>query len=113
MVSSGESMALLEAELSLTKRLLADAQKLARIGSWEWDLGSDVVTWSDELWRIYGLEIGSVELSYENFPEPAPPDDPSSVDERTRRCFATHEPFEDVKRIVRPDESEFLMRTRG
>ena len=41
------------------------------------------------------------------------PDDRASVDERNRTCFATHEPFEDVKRIVRPDGVEFLMRTRG
>ena len=110
----GESrIAELEAELSRSRRLLADAQQLARIGSWEWDLQTDVVTWSDELWRIYGLEIGSVELSYENFLGRVHPDDRASVDERNRRCFATHEPFDDVKRIMRPDGSEFLMRTRG
>src|SRR3954451_8160071 len=103
----------LEAELALSRRLLADAQQLARIGSWEWDLASDEVTWSDELFRIYGLAPGSIELSYENFLGRVHPDDRASIDERNRRCFETHEPFEDVKRVVRPDGSEFLMRTRG
>lgn len=103
----------LVAELALTRRLLDDAQQLAKIGSWEWDLATDVVTWSDELYRIYGFEPGGVEVSYENFLARVHPDDRASVDERNRRCFETHAPFEDVKRIVRPDGSEFLMRTRG
>ncbi|MCW2991065.1 MAG: sensor protein [Solirubrobacterales bacterium] len=103
----------LEADLELSRRLLADAQQLARIGSWEWDLGTNVVTWSDELYRIYGHEPGSIEVSYEAFLARVHPDDRASVDERNKRCFETHEPFEDVKRILRPDASEFLMRTRG
>lgn len=103
----------LETELELSRRLLADAQQLARIGSWEWDLATGVVTWSDELYRLYDLEPGSVEGSYEEFLGRVHPDDRSSVDERNRRCFETHEPFEDVKRIMRADGSEFLMRTRG
>ena len=37
-------VSLLRAELELSKRLLADAQALARIGSWEWDLATNVVT---------------------------------------------------------------------
>ena len=108
-----DRIAELEAELALTRRLLDDAQQLARIGSWEWDLASNVVTWSAELYRIYGYEPGGVEVSYERFLEHVHPDDRESVDERNRRCFATHEPFEDVKRITRADGHEFLMRTRG
>lgn len=103
----------LREELALSRRLLADAQQLARIGSWEWDLGTNVVTWSDELYRIYGYAPGAVEVSYEEFLARVHPDDRASVDERNRQCFATHEPFEDIKRIVRPDGSEFLMSTRG
>lgn len=103
----------LEADLALSRRLLADAQQLARIGSWEWDLATNIVTWSDELYRIYGYTPGSIEVSYEAFLGRVHPDDRESVDERNKRCFETHEPFEDVKRIIRPDGTEFLMRTRG
>jgi PAS domain S-box-containing protein len=38
------------------ERQLADAQALARVGSWEWDIVADRVTWSDEHYRIFGLE---------------------------------------------------------
>jgi PAS domain S-box-containing protein len=112
-VDTDARIAQLQADLVLSRRLLADAQQLARIGSWEWDLATNVVTWSDELFRIYGYEPGSVEVSYEAFLGRVHPDDRESVDERNRRCFEDHRPFEDVKRIVRPDGTEFLMRTRG
>ena len=112
-MSTAATIAELQAELSLSRRLLADAQQLARIGSWEWDLASNVVTWSDELFRIYGYAPQSVEVSYEAFLGRVHPDDRASVDERNQKCFADHEPFEDVKRIVRPDGTEFPMRTRG
>jgi hypothetical protein len=44
-------VALLE-ELQRSRRMLAAAQQLACIGSWEWDVAAGVVTWSDELFRI-------------------------------------------------------------
>src|SRR5258705_5922347 len=72
-----------------------------------------MVGWSDELYRIDGLAPGSILPSYEEFLTRVPPDDRDSVDARNRRAFADHQPFEDVKRIVRGDGAEILMRTQG
>src|SRR3954451_2114942 len=49
------------------ERQLASAQQIAHMGSWEWDAQSNVVTWSDELYRIYGLEPRSCEITFESF----------------------------------------------
>ena len=103
----------LRAELTHARRRLSEAEALARIGSWEWDIPTNTVTWSDELYRIYGLAVQSFEPTYEKFLERVHPDDRASVDERNRKAFTDHQPFEDVKRVVRPDGSEFLMRTQG
>ncbi|MCW2958530.1 MAG: hypothetical protein JWP18_1333, partial [Solirubrobacterales bacterium] len=92
---------------------LAEAQELARLGSWEWDVASNVVSWSDELFRIYGVKPQTFVPSYEEFIGRVHPDDRASVDARNHKAFADHEPFEDVKRVVRPDGSVFLMRTQG
>ena len=100
-------------ELRRTRDMLAEAQRLARLGSWEWDIPANRVTWSDELYRIYGLAPGEIAPSYEGFLERVHPDDRDAVDARNRAAFADHQPFEDVKRCVRPDGTEFLMRTRG
>jgi len=100
-------------ELRRTKDRLEESQRLARLGSWEWDIVNDKVIWSDELFRIYGLEPGAIEPTYELFLERIHPQDREAVDQRNRKAFADHEPFEDVKRATRPDGSEFLMRTQG
>src|SRR3954454_1307933 len=92
---------------------LSAAQQLAKLGSWEWDVAANVVTWSDELFRIYGLEPQSLTPSYEDFLQRLHPDDRDDVDARNHKAFADHEPFEDVKRVLRPDGSVFLMRTQG
>lgn len=106
-------LAMAEAELSAAHRQLVEAQQLARIGSWEWDIPNNVVWWSDELYRIYGLEPRSIVPSYEEFLAYVHPSDRDSVDARNRKAFADHKPFEDVKRIVRADDREILMRTQG
>jgi diguanylate cyclase (GGDEF)-like protein/PAS domain S-box-containing protein len=102
-----------EVELRRTRDMLAEAQRLARLGSWEWDIAENRVTWSDELYRIYGLAPGEIIPSYESFLVRVHPDDREAVDARNRKAFADHQPFEDVKRCVRPDGTEFLMRTKG
>ena len=70
--------------LARMRRKMADAQALARIGSWEWDIPANVVWWSDELFRIYGLEPGAVVPSYEGFLNYVHPDDRAAVDERNK-----------------------------
>ena len=71
------------------------------------------MTWSDELYRIFGLEPGEVDPSYKNYLEHVHPDDREAVDARNRKAFADHQPFDDVKRGLQPDGSVFLMRTQG
>ena len=89
-----------ESELRRTTEQLAEAQRLARLGSWEWDIPHNKVTWSDELFRIYGLEPGEIEPSYEEFLDRVHPDDRESVDARNHKAFADHQPFDDVKRCT-------------
>ena len=42
--------------LARDRERLAEAQRIARIGSWEWDVGPDVLIWSDEIYRIFGVD---------------------------------------------------------
>ena len=99
--------------LRVSEARLCEAQQLARLGSWAWDIRANVVTWSDELFRIYGLEPQSFDPSYEAFLERVHPDDRADVDARNHKAFADHQPFEDVKRVTKSDGSVFLMRTQG
>lgn len=60
-------------------RSLEQAQRLANLGSWEWDLECDVLSWSDEVFRILGLEPCSVAPSYDLLLELTHPDDRERV----------------------------------
>ena len=66
-----------EAEEALreSEARLAEAQRLTHIGSWEWHLARDEVHWSDELYRIFGLEPGQVAPSLAAYAERVHPED--------------------------------------
>lgn len=95
------------------QRQLLDAQELAHVGSFEWEIESDQVRWSDELYRIYGVAPQEFEATYEAFLERIHPDDRARVDAAIRRCIATGQPFEMEERILRPDGSVGVLETRG
>src|SRR5438067_9228593 len=61
------------------EKQLATAQQITHIGSWEWNIDTNVVLWSDELYRIYGLEPQSCEITFETFLDRLHPDDRERV----------------------------------
>ena len=56
-----------EQSLRASERRLVEAQRVARIGSWEWDLATDVITWSDEHYRLFGVERDQFEPTFDRF----------------------------------------------
>jgi PAS domain S-box-containing protein len=92
-------------QLASAAASLAEAQELARIGSWEWDIGSDRVTWSDELYRLWGLEPQSVELTYERYLESVHPADREQIRMIVERALESKVPYEFDHRVVLPDDS--------
>ncbi len=103
------------AERSLAHRSseLTEAQRVARIGSWTWDVGDDVVTWSDELFRIFGVGPDTFEATYQGFLDLVHPHDRRWVDAAVRRAMATGDAFEFEHRIVWPDGTERTVLGRG
>jgi PAS domain S-box-containing protein len=92
-----------EAELERSRSNLEHAQRLAQIGSWEWDIEEDRISWSRELFRIWGLDPDRFDPSYEAYLERLHPEDRERVDGLVRRAMKTHEPLDFEHRIVRPD----------
>ncbi len=86
-----------------SERKLAEAQRLARIGSFEWDIAADHTTWSDELFHIFGLDRGQHPASYDSWRELIHEDDRMLVDGAIQRAHDTCEPCSFVHRIIRPD----------
>ncbi|MCI0537401.1 MAG: PAS domain-containing protein [Verrucomicrobiales bacterium] len=95
--------------LSKSQAQLAQAQKIARLGSWEWDIVEDKVNWSDETCRLYGLQPDQAASSMERCWERLHPDDLSKVTEAFDASVRTHQPFVSDHRVLLPDGAERIM----
>jgi PAS domain S-box-containing protein len=93
--------------------LLGEAQSVAHIGSWEWELSSDEVAWSDELYRIHGLEPGEVPTSYEGLVRHVHPDDRELFDRTLRKALVDRSPFSFEHRVTRPDGAVRIVHEHG
>jgi len=91
-----------EARARLNERRLAEAQATAHVGSWEWDIPSDRVTWSEELHRLFGLPPTSLP-SYQSFMDRVHPDDRQRVEQVIAQGLAERRAVEYDYRVVRPD----------
>jgi two-component system, sporulation sensor kinase A len=87
-----------EESLRKSEASLAEAQRVAQVGNWEWDMATNRVTWSNELYRILGLDPATVEPTYELYLSRLHPEDrlnaPAGCDNR---------PYECEQRMIRDD----------
>ena len=92
----------IEVALAEKELRLREAQAIAHVGSFHWDVGADAVAWSDELFRIYGLEPRESSITYKTYIEQVHPDHREQVGSAVEHALRTREPFEHEYRIVRP-----------
>jgi PAS domain S-box-containing protein len=100
-----------EAVLASETRL-REAQRLARMGSWEWVVGG-AITWSEGLFRILGRDLRVGPPSIETLPQVFTPDAWNRLGPAIERAAATGEPYELELEMVRPDGTRFWTITRG
>ncbi|MDC0742985.1 sensor histidine kinase [Polyangium mundeleinium] len=77
-----------ENALRRSQERLARAQRIAHIGSWEWEIGTNEVFWSDECFRLFGLPPSAEKKTYEDFLSFVHPDDRAEVDEVVRGALS-------------------------
>jgi PAS domain S-box-containing protein len=94
-----------EARLRRSEQLMVDTHGVAHLGTWEWDISEPNATWSDELYRIYGLTPATYTPSYEAYLTKIHPDDRQRVIDATNRVFHEHVPYSHDERIFQPDGS--------
>ena len=98
-----------ETERSLrdSEQRLARSQEIAHLGSWELDLVADQLTWSDEVYRIFGLQPQEFDATYEAFLEQVHPDDRAAVDAAYSGSIREgRDTYEIEHRVVRKDTGE-------
>jgi PAS domain S-box-containing protein len=102
-----------EVKTEALARMLDAAQAITHVGSWEWDIASGAVSWSDELFRIYGFEPRSRPVTLELFRGALHPDDRSRIHREVDAALARGSRFAWRERIVRPDGSVRVLDTLG
>jgi len=103
----------IEQELEHNQRMLAEAQHVARVGNWEWDIVANKVTWSAELYRIYGLEPSQYAATFEAYLALVHPLDRERVRGIIDGAYKDHQPFGFDEHIVRADGTVRTLRSTG
>ncbi len=99
--------------LAANESKLAEAQQVARLGSWEWIVDADRVTWSDELYRIHGLRPEATSQSWARHLERVHPEDRARVGRTIEQGVADGRAWSLDHRILRPDGDVRLIHARG
>lgn len=95
----------LDERLRRSERNLAEAQRLAHIGSWEWDLLANTAQRSDELHRIYGVAPGTIAETAGAFLAFVHRDDRARITEAEQAALAGADSYTVDYRVIRPDGS--------
>ena len=102
-----------EADLRESERRLAETQELARLGMWEFDLEKQEIVWSDQTFRIAGLEPQPQAPSYEVYRDTIHPDDVKLLEHALQEAIELGKPYEVGLRHRRPDGSYNWTLTRA
>ncbi|MES2763490.1 MAG: PAS domain S-box protein [Bacteroidota bacterium] len=102
-----------EEKIKNTLIQLNEAQHLSQIGSWEWIVSTNTVTWTDELYRIYGRDKETFQSTFENFNHCIHPDEKEYVNSVIQSAYQNKTAFKFSHRIIRPDGKEAFLDCKG
>src|SRR5665648_928141 len=96
-----------------SEKSLREAQQLAHIGSWKWIMATDTVTWSEELYRIHGLDPNSAAPSFSELSSCYTPESWKRLSKKVAKAFQNGKPYELELGIVLPDGTTKPTLARG
>ena len=116
-VEDGIDLAHRAGELRAAADLMSDAERVANFGSWEWKPGEDEVFWSDQLYRIFGIEwkedAHPFRVTFATYLERVHPDEQVEVRQKIEHNLGGITPFRFEHRIVRPNGEVRNIRCQG
>jgi diguanylate cyclase (GGDEF)-like protein/PAS domain S-box-containing protein len=101
------------AALARSRRWLAEAQRLAAIGSWEWDVRTGAVLFSDELYAVYRLDPAAVAPTFEVCMQMVHPEDRQRTERAILAALGEGSRFDLDHRVVTGDGEVIWVRARG
>ena len=102
-----------EEEVTRREAQLAEAQRIAHLGSYEWDVATDTVYRSEELCRIFGVRLDEFDTTFDGYLRRVHPDDRRATRATIEGAFRALTPFAFDERIVRPDGTVRRLHSQG
>lgn len=102
-----------ESELQIREQALQEAQRLARIGSWSWDLRTGRHVWSAEVYSIYGRDPGLPPAVYPEVQSYFPDDSWARLSGIVEASLRSGQPYECDCEFIRPDGERRWLTARG
>lgn len=102
-----------EAQLSTLIERLRRSQEFAHIGSWEWDMLTNQLFWSNGAADIFGLAPESMQLTIDEFTQRIHVDDRAMVAEAVKQCVEERKTYDIEHRIIRANGQEYWVQERG
>ncbi|ADU65965.1 PAS sensor protein [Desulfurispirillum indicum S5] len=99
--------------LQLSEYRLREAQRIASVGNWEWNIENNALHWSDEIYRIFGLKPQQFTATYDAFLARVHPCDRQRVVAAVNASVADGSPYDIDHRILLPDGQERVVREQG
>ncbi|MDI1433265.1 PAS domain-containing protein [Polyangium sorediatum] len=102
-----------EGALRASEEGLLWAQQIGNMGNWDWDIPTGGLTWSDQIFRIFGYEPRKFDVSYQAFIGTIHPDDRAMVTEAVNRTVNERAPYSIEHRIVLPTGETRVVHEQG
>lgn len=102
-----------ELAMQTQEERLRRSQVFANIGTWDWDIQTDKLFWSERIAPLFGYPEGELATSYDNFIEAIHPDDRQTVINTVKACVEKDIPYEIEHRVVWPDGTVRWLLERG
>jgi diguanylate cyclase (GGDEF)-like protein/PAS domain S-box-containing protein len=102
-----------EADLRDATERMAEAQRIAHFGNWEWDIATDSVTWSEELFRIFGIDRTDFGATFEAYLNLIHPHDRREVNDEIQLAVANASRYVIEHRIMLDDNTVRSLRCHG
>jgi PAS domain S-box-containing protein len=102
-----------EEQLRKSDAHLKTAQRIGKLGSWEFDLPTEQIAWSDEVFRIFGRDLNAGLPSFGQLQQQLHPDDRDFHQQIVQTAIETLQPYEIEYRLYRPDGTLRYVQARG
>ena len=102
-----------ESALQQSDERLRRSQVFANIGTWDWNIQTDELFWSERIAPLFGYSAGDLETTYENFLNAVHPDDRGLVTSAVSACVEKGEEYNIEHRVVWPDGTVRWVQEKG